>query len=109
MKTRSFLGRKISFEQLEKVNDPSNYPDDLDNKLTFAEIYLNNFECCPTDRIGNNAYSIQLYLNHDRIVKIIRVGHCHMCGGQGSDEEISRFPHNTLEKEAHSILTTLLL
>lgn len=32
----------------------------------------------------------------NQIVKIQRMAHCHMCGGQGSDDELKRFPHGTL-------------
>jgi hypothetical protein len=31
-----------------------------------------------------------------------------MCGGQGSDDELKRFPHRTLEEEAYQALIDLL-
>jgi hypothetical protein len=55
--------------------------------------------------VGRNAYSIQLSLDEqDRIVNIQRVGHCHMCGGQGQDDDLDVFPHNTLDEELDQVL-----
>jgi hypothetical protein len=31
-----------------------------------------------------------------------------MCHGQGSDDDLKRFPHSTLEEEAYQVLTDLL-
>ena len=108
MKTRPFIGKTVSLEKLETV-DAEIYPrGKYDDEFTVAEIFLSDFECCGMDRTGRNAYSIQLYLDsRNRIVEIVRIGHCHMCHGQGSDDELKRFPHRTLEEEAHMVLTSL--
>ena len=44
------------------------------------------------DMGGFNAYSALLVLRDGRLAEIHRVAHCHMCGGQGSDEEVDAFP-----------------
>ena len=108
MKTRSFIGKRISLQKLEELAEEIFPPGDYDDDYSVAELYLNNFDCLVTDRAGRNAYSIQLYLDHDIILGVQRIGHCHMCGGEGSDDELLRYPHKTLEEEAHNILSSLL-
>jgi hypothetical protein len=109
MKTRPFIGKTVSLEKLRMAQAEICPCGKYDDEFTVAEVFLSDFECCITDRTGRNAYSIQLYLDEqDRIIRIQRVGHCHMCGGQGSDDELKRFPHRTLEEEAYQVLTDLL-
>ena len=109
MRKRAFIGKSVSLEELRNI-DADLYPvGEYDDHYAMAEIFLKNFDCDAfTDRTGRNAYSIQLYLDKERIVEIERIGHCHMKGGQGSDDVLSRFPHQTLEEEAQDILTELL-
>ena len=109
MRIKSYIGKTVS---LERMNDyeanfhpPGVYADDF----SMAEIYLNDFQIQTyTDRCGRNAYSVQLFLDANKIIKIVRIGHCHMCGGQGSDDELTRFPHQTLETQADYILNSIL-
>ncbi len=110
MKTRSFIGKTILRRDLRMV-DAEIYPrGQYDDDYTIAEVFLRDFQCCITDRSGRNAYSIQLYLDsQSQVAKIVRIGHCHMCHGQGSDDELKRFPHRTLEDQAHKVLTVLSL
>ena len=109
MKTRPFIGKTVSLEKLQKIDAEIHPRGKYGDEYTVAEIFLNDFECCITDKTGRNAYSIQLSLDADnRIAKIERIGHCHMCHGQGSDDDLKRFPHSTLEEEAYQVLTDLL-
>ena len=57
------------------------------------------------DKAGYTGYSIVLQLdqNRERIVEIERIGHCHMCGGQGADYPLARFPHQLVEEAAREI------
>jgi hypothetical protein len=65
------------------------------------EIFLHDFPFEGwTDKAGFNAYSIVLAIADGRITDVQRIGHIHMKGGQGSDEELIIFPHRSLEREA---------
>jgi hypothetical protein len=109
MKTHPFIGKTVSLEKLRMAEAEISPRGEYD-EFTIAEVFLSDFECNGTDSEGRNAYSIQLYLDEqDRIAKIQRMGHCHMCGGQGSDDELKRFPHRTLEEEADQALIDLLI
>ena len=61
-----------------------------------------------TDESGFNFYSILIHLEGERIVDIERIGHCHMCGGQGVDSTLDEFPHETLEAEAEVEIASIL-
>ncbi|MFC1652773.1 hypothetical protein ACFL3F_03635 [Planctomycetota bacterium] len=107
MNLDQFIGKSVEL----KDHEADIYaPGESDREFTVAEVFLWDFECDGTDSEGRNAYSIQLYLDEqDRIVRIQRVGHCHMCGGQGSDDSLEVFPHPTLEEEAYQIITKLVV
>lgn len=118
MQVEQFLDSKISLDKLSdlraEIFKPGEYFDDvteyLGDGITVAEISLHNFNSnASMARSGRNAFSVLLYLKEDKIVWISRVGHCHMCGGQGSDDTILRFPKASLEKEATEILDSLLV
>jgi hypothetical protein len=49
-----------------------------------------------------------VYLDGNRIVRIDRVGHCHMCGCQWTHDVLDRFPHRTLEEGAQEVMTEAL-
>ena len=105
---KTFLGKTVDREQLILHEADIYAPGEFDQEFAVAEVFLWDFACNGTDSAGRNAYSIQVYLDDQkRIIKIQRVGHCHMCGGQGSDDDLKRFPHSTLEEEAHQVLTEL--
>jgi len=106
----SFIGKTVNREQLTVYEAEVSAPGELGRELTVAEVFLWDFECDGTDSEGRNAYSMELCLDEqDRIVRIQRVGHCHMCGGQGSDDNLDRFPHQTLEDEARQVLIDLVV
>lgn len=116
MRKRNFLNKRVSIEKLkEYLIDTDCDPEDCDEGSVVkinrqsAEIYLSEFECYATDRTGRNAYSLVIHLVNDHIYDVERVGHIHMCGGQGSDDVLSRFPHASLEKEAENIMKELLI
>jgi len=110
MKTRPFIGKIVAHKNLRMLDAEIHPRGQYDDEYTIAEVFLSDYECRITDRAGRNAYSIQLYLdNQHQVVKIVRVGHCHMCHGQGSDDDLNRFPHRTLEEQAHKVLTVLSL
>lgn len=114
MRTRSCIGKTVSLSKLTKKISASDYDyfydkGDYDEDYSVAEIFLNDFDCPGnTDKFGRNAYSILLFLNGDKIKKVQRVGHCHMCSGQGSDDELLRFPHKSLEEEAEQLITKFI-
>jgi len=109
MWTNSFLGKSLDLHKAKQLDTYQyNPPGETDDEYASCEIYLNDFDCETTDSMGRNAYSILIYLDGTQIVKIVRIGHCHMCGGQGSDDELTHFPHQTLEKEAQGILAGLI-
>jgi len=109
MKKRYFVGKHIVPAKLNDYKLDINPPGSYDDEFITAEIFLYNFDCDMTDRTGRNAYSLRLYLDNDyKIVDIVRVGHCHMCNGQGSDDDLRTFPHKTLEEEAEDFLSCLL-
>jgi hypothetical protein len=72
-------------------------------------MYLCDFDCGGQnmDKTGRNAYSLEIDMDENRIVSIVRNGHCHMCSGQGSDDELRRFPHKSLEAQAQEVLDRL--
>lgn len=108
MQTRKFIGKSVSLKDLH-INDSITYYNvgEYDDHYAVVEIDLHNFEVeSITDKTGRNAYSIELSLEGERIVKIGRIGHCHMHGG-GSSEVLQRFPHKSLEEEAEKILSSL--
>jgi len=108
MKKKDFLGKAISSDKIKDIEVFKNPPGTYDDNFLVLEIFLNDFTCDNfTDRTGRNAYSLRLFLDGENIIKINRIGHCHMCG-QGSDDELSRFPHKTLEEEAEDVLSSLL-
>jgi hypothetical protein len=110
MKTRSFIGKSVALEDVQSADGLVWHDvEDYDEEYAVAEIFLRDFDCDGhTDGAGMNAYSVRLYLDGERIAKIERVGHCHMCGGQGSDDELDRFPHQSLEEEAQDVINHLL-
>ena len=110
MNIEQFIGKAIYRKQLEAYDADVHAPGEYSHELTMAEVNLWDFECNGTDCTGRNAYSIQLFLDEqDQIVNIQRVGHCHICGGQGSDDDLDVFPHESLEEEACQVLEDLVV
>ena len=109
MSIEQFISKTANREQLAAYKADIHAPGELADELSVAEIFLWDFECNGTDIEGRNAYSIQLSLDEqDRIVNIQRVGHCHMCGGQGSDDDLDMFPHKSLEDELELVMIQLV-
>lgn len=63
---------------------------------------MGDFDC-----EGYNAYSITIHVVRNLVKRINRVGHCHLCGGQGADSELEESPRETLEREAVEALAAL--
>ena len=109
MRTSQFIGKTINRDELAAYEADVHAPGEFDRESTVAEVFLWDFECNGTDSAGRNAYSIQLYLDdQDHIVRIQRVGHCHMCGGQGSDDDLDVFPHKSLEEDLDQVMLELV-
>jgi len=111
MQVRDFKGKRVCLDEIKAMTGPSRFyeaGDHDDTEFAVAVIMLRDFECEITDRFGNTDYSLSVFLDEDRIVSLDRVGHVHMCGGQGIDSELRRFPHKTLEKEAEDLLKKML-
>jgi len=111
MQVRNFVGKRVCLDEVKAMAGESRFyeaGDHDDTELAVAVLMLRDFECEMTDRFGNTDYSLSIFLDEDRIVSLGRVGHVHMCGCQGMDSELRRFPHKTLEKEAEDLLKKML-
>jgi hypothetical protein len=114
MKKRDYLGKRIDVDRLQNCSDNFSFPEEIeegesyyydDGQYTKAEIFLNEFELNDCyDANGYNFYSLKIVVDVDKVIKLIRVAHCHMCGNEGSDDELSRYPYNSLEVEAGAYL-----
>jgi len=74
--------------------------------LGHVKILLSAFEHRNIYKTGLNAYSLEIDIDKDRIVNIVKVGHCHMCAGHG-DDELQQFPDKSLEVQAQEVLDKL--
>ena len=111
MQVRNFVGKRVCLDAVKAMTGPSCFyeaGDHDDTDLAVAVLMLRDFECEITDQFGYTDYSLGIFLDEDRIVSLERVGHVHMCCGQGMDSELRRFPHKTLEKEAEDLLKKVL-
>lgn len=111
MQVRKFMGKRVSIDEIKAMVGSSCFfdaGDHDDTDFAVAVVVLRDFECKITDRFGYTDFSMNLYLDGDRISSIQRVGHVHMCGGQGMDDDLKRFPHATLEKEASEKLSRVM-
>jgi hypothetical protein len=111
MQIRDFKGKRVCLDKIEAMAGSSCFYEagDYDEAFAVAVVALTDFNCEMTDRFGFTDYSLVVYLDEDRIVSLERVGHVHMCGGQGMDSELRRFTHKSLEQEADEKLKTVLL
>lgn len=110
MQKRKFLGKRISLEELKGFDANLYEPGDYDDDYKVFQIMLNDFICDGfTDNTGRNAYSIEIFLAGDIIKNITRTGHCHMCGGQCSDDDLNRFPQHSHEEEANDLMSSLVV
>jgi len=112
MQVRNFVGKRVCLDAVKTMAGESCFyeaGEHDDTEFAVAVIMLRNFESELTDRFGFTDYSVGIYIDGDRIVSLERVGHIHMCGGQGMDDELRRFPHRSLEQEAEDKLKTALL
>lgn len=111
MQVRDFVGKRVCIDKIIEMTGANRFfdaGDYEDTELAVAVFMLRDFECGMTDRYGFTDYSLAVYLDGDRISFLQRVGHVHMCG-QGMDDELRRFPHRALEKEASEKLREVLL
>jgi hypothetical protein len=110
MQVRDFKGKRVRLDEIETMAGSNCFYEagDYDEAFAVAVVALTDFNCEITDRFGYSDYSLGIFLDGDRIVSLERVGHVHMCGGQGMDSELRRYPHKTLEREAKDKLMTVL-
>lgn len=107
MRTATYRGKRVNIKSGEAVvaevgaADFSYLPpQDFDAKYGHIQIFLYSFdsEGHIMDKTGRNAYSLEIDVDGQKIVSIVRIGHCHMCcSGQGFDTELRRYPHRALE------------
>jgi len=112
MQVRNFVGKPVCLDAVKAMVGESCFyeaGDHDESEFTVAVLMLHDFESEMTDRFGYSDYSLSIYIDENRIVSLERVGHVHMCGGQGMDTELRRFPHKTLENEAEEKLQKILL
>jgi hypothetical protein len=108
MRKKDFIGKNIDIDYIKKSDVSYHETGKYDDHPT-VEIFLHDYELVShTDKAGYNAYSILLHLSKNLITNIDRIGHCHMCHGQGSDDLLLRFPHNSLEDEAQIIMERII-
>jgi len=102
----SFKNRVVDFSKAKAAGfdfDEESY------ETPILEKHLSQFELDgATDEHGYNDYSIRINLEEDKIIKVCRIAHLHMCGGQGTDDDINRFPFESLEEEAYEEISKIL-
>ncbi|MFB3786691.1 MAG: hypothetical protein ACE15F_09995 [bacterium] len=122
MKKRSFIGKYVDITKVDKLlwceyGDYEEYDDnwvdnddaDNENKMKSVEIYLPYPEDnINTERSGYNMFSVVLILKENKIVNLKRIGHCHMCGGQGTDDELRKYPCPALEEAAEKSIQEII-
>ena len=119
MNRKGLIGKRVDVKKFQNCSDEFSLPEEIEEgedyyyeygQFTKAEIYLRNFACENSyDTAGYNAYSIKVIVDGDKIVKLIKVAHCHFCNNEGSDDEVDRFPHNSLEAEASEYMAYCIL
>lgn len=134
MRTRELIGKKIDVTKLENVADDFSFPEETDDgepadkyskkelsddnfdfyydfdSYTRAEIELTGYDRDDYyDKHGYNKYSLRVIVDGDKIVKIMRMAHCHEHDGGGSDDILKRFPYKSLEVEAGEYMSRCLL
>ena len=116
MKIAQFIGKQMNLSAAEVIAIEMGFdfwynpPAEQSGEYGHVEIYLSHFDLKGQhmDKTGRNAYSLEIDTEGNRIVSIVRMGHCHMShSGQGSDDELQRFPHKSLEAEAQEVLERL--
>lgn len=111
MQVRNFVGKRVCLDEVKAMAGESRFyeaGDHDDTELAVAVLMLRDFECEMTD--PSKGYD-PIFVEEDRqaVICIAKsVGHVHMCGCQGMDSELRRFPHKTLEKEAEDLLKKML-
>jgi len=103
VRKREFIGKPIDLLAGGELGFCSQ-----DDDYQSLEIGLSDYETGMTDKAGFTGYTLTVVLDDVRVVDIYRTGHCHMCGGQGTDSDLRRFPHASLEDEAAVVLESLL-
>jgi len=73
MQKKKYIGKYVDIEKAEDLN--------WNIEETFIESPL------------IDSYSVEIEIKEMKIKDILRVEHCHLCGGQGSDSYINRFPN----------------
>ncbi len=118
MKKRDFIGKKINVSKLEDVADNFALPVTVEEgreymydfyyengQYTNAEILLHDFKINDNfDKYGYSLYSLKVVVDDDKVIMLIKVGHVHE-GEEGTDFELDRFPHKSLEVEANMYMT----
>lgn len=108
MRKKGIIGRRVDLSKIGKEDLSITYEENMYDYPSI-EVFLSDFVYDgPTDRYGYNAYSVLIFLENEKVKDVQRMGHLHMCGGQGSDFDMSRFPHPGLEAEAEKRLKKLV-
>jgi hypothetical protein len=100
MKKRDYLNKAINAKELIHPFEQDSYGEN-NSYERFLEDY--NYEEADS-RTGFNYFSIRLVINENKITEILRIAHCHMCGGQGTDRVVKVFPIKSLEAEASKVM-----
>jgi hypothetical protein len=110
MRKQDFIGTLISEDKVAEVEGIEiDWAEDEEGNSAM-EVFLSEFpyDGWP-DKAGFNAYSIRLVAPEGRITSVLRIGHVHMKGGEGYDEELPVFPLRSLEREAQKVMEYLTL
>jgi hypothetical protein len=103
MRTKDFIGKALDVTKIEMLAFASYFEKTFERPV--IEIDLQDFEHeADTDKAGFNGYSLRVELTGNRITAIKRIGHRGMDGDQSGDDELSRFPHRSLEAQAQERL-----
>jgi hypothetical protein len=110
MKKCQFIGKQIKLDEAKAIATGMGVEFSYDPEEQHIEMFLSDFEFVGNmDKTGRNGYSLEIDMDGNTIIEITKIGHCHMCSGQGSDDELRRFPHKSLEAQAQEILSRILV
>ena len=104
MTKSAFLGKRVNFDRLKDIFYRETNAGDVR-----YEIFLKDYDFEHADQnTGMNFFSLVLRVDGDKLADIRKIGHRHMCSGQGTDNDLKAFPFSSLEREAELILSEVV-
>jgi hypothetical protein len=104
MTKSEFLGKRVNFERLKDIFYRETNAGDVHYK-----VFLKDYDFEHADqKSGMNFFSLVLRVDGDKLADIKKIGHSHMCSGEGTDSDLRAFPFSSLEREAKLILSDVV-